>query len=528
MSNNARASVRSRQCIAMMVNDAFIEGAVTFLYSLREHNPWLEADLVVFHSRNWLSLSEHSRALIDAVYPNPRFIEVDEDAYENIDFGPAEEHFNALAAGRQHCGKIMYVKFQVFGLAEYDRVVYFDSDVLCNGDVRPLFETDAALLGCRRGIVWDDTMKDVVASGDHSFNAGVLSIGQAHLGPHMLPALLEAGAEGHWMGDQGALYRHFEGQPVHYVDARYNANADHFTRWHTGAIQQLDDASIIHITRKKPWEKAAHEKDPCDHFWDEVRERCEATLRERCGRGFPARMQADGGVAVGFRAIVDPGVKKIGWAAGGAYQLVSRLYPLDLAYLVDGNETLWGTEIDGVPVRSPDALADEDPASCLVVIYSGMGRSIRSALAKKGPFRSLSAATLLELPALPTHASTSPSYPLAQRAIEKAFAMSVLSLRENERFAIYGAGDLGRIVLAMCRTRGLEPVVIVDDIDCETELDGVTVRPAAEGIRDAAPETILFARLDRRPSMRTNRPSSVESSAVERDSTRPRFAPSPG
>ncbi len=507
---------RPRQCIAMMVNDAFIEGAVTFLFSLREHNPWVDADLVIFHSRNWLPLSDHSRELIAAVYPEPRFIEVDEGAYEKIDFGPAEEHFNALAAGRQHCGKIMYVKFQVFGLDEYDRVVYFDSDLLCNGDVRPLFETEADLAGCRRGIVWDDAMKNVVASGDHSFNAGVLSIGRRHLGPQMLPALLEAGAEGHWMGDQGALYRHFEGHPVEYLDARYNANADHFTRWHSGPIQELDDASIIHMTRKKPWEKEAHEKDPCDRFWDGVRERCERELSARWGRGFPARPgHGTAGVSVGFRALADPAVKKIGWAAGGTFHLVSRLYPLDLDYIVDGNEALWGSEVDGVPVRSPDALREEDPARCLVVVYSGMGRTIRKALAERGTFQSIGAAKLLELPALPHHAIS--EVDLAGRAIEKAFAMSVLSLRGDESFAIYGAGDLGRIVLGMCRARGLEPSVIVDDIDCESELDGVRVRPAAEGIRDAAPETIVFARLEKRPSMRTNRSKVVESKSANDD-----------
>lgn len=487
-------------CIAMMVNDAFIEGAVTFLFSLRRHNPWLDADLVVFHSRNWLPLSTHSRALLAGVHPRPRFLEVDEGLYDNIDFAPAEDHFNRQAEGRRHCGKIMYAKFHVFGLAAYDRVVYFDSDLLCTGDVRPLFEVEADLAACRRGIVWDDGMRNVVATGDHCFNAGVLSIGRRYLGDHMMPALLEAGAEGHWMGDQGALYRYFEGKAVRYLDSRYNANADHFTEWHTGPIQDFEDASIIHITRKKPWEKEAHEKDDCDRLWDRVREDCDRDLRDRLSIGFSPRPRRQRKAAsADYRALADPAIKKIGWAAGGTYRLVSDLYPLDLAYLVDADETLWGTRIGGVEVRAPTALADEDPDRSLVVIYSGLGRTIRGELAKLGPFPSIGAPQLLELPALPDH--DLPTKDLALRAIEKAFAMAVVSLAPDARFAICGGGDLGRLVLSMCRSRDLEPVVILDDAEGCGELDGVPVRPIAEGIREHFPDDIVFANLDRRRAM---------------------------
>lgn len=84
------------------------------------------------------------------------------------------------------------------------------------------------------------------------------------------------------------------------------------------------------------------------------------------------------------RLLRDRRVRKIGWGTGSCFRSSRRDIRLD--YLVDGNSSMWGRTVEGLPVRPPDALAEEDPERTIVVIYSQFYSEIVPALQAFGAF----------------------------------------------------------------------------------------------------------------------------------------------
>ncbi len=227
-----------------------------------------------------------------------------------------------------------------------------------------------------------------------------------------------------------------------------------------------------------------------------------------------------------YRALSDPNIKKIGWAAGGAFDLVDELYRMDLAYVVDRDEARWGKRKRGVPIRSPEALVDEDPERTLIIIYSGAHPEIKLQIARLGPFFSITGDQLLEFPPLADH-STLPDRDcdLALRSVQKAYAFSILSINPTEKFAIYGAGELGRLVLRLCEERGLCPVVILDDLAAGESHGDVPIAGVFDGMRDHSPAVVLLANLTNQQSLRdltAKPPRAVANGILDTSGTRPR------
>ena len=87
--------------------------------------------------------------------------------------------------------------------------------------------------------------------------------------------------------------------------------------------------------------------------------------------------------------------KVVGWGTGSVFQTAIHRSALPLAYVVDNNPARWGTTVAGLPVHPPAALAQEDPARLLVVIFSSFAREIEAQLATIGPFAAISSGQLL-------------------------------------------------------------------------------------------------------------------------------------
>lgn len=68
--------------------------------------------------------------------------------------------------------------------------------------------------------------------------------------------------------------------------------------------------------------------------------------------------------------------KVIGWGTGSAYRWLRSLFPVKLEYIVDNNSDKWGSTIDGIEIKSPEALLEENPETALVLIYSSFVEQI--------------------------------------------------------------------------------------------------------------------------------------------------------
>ena len=103
-------------------------------------------------------------------------------------------------------------RFDIFKLP-YDRVLYYDSDILIMDDVSEFINNTSDFVACAythkmtsEQFKANDNMTDCNA---HLFNAGVLNISKKHLTDDTYNRLIEISTSQNWPGNQGILNKHF-------------------------------------------------------------------------------------------------------------------------------------------------------------------------------------------------------------------------------------------------------------------------------------------------------------------------------
>lgn len=89
-----------------------------------------------------------------------------------------------------------------------------------------------------------------------------------------------------------------------------------------------------------------------------------------------------------WRAVLSGQRRVVGWGASGSFRVLWPECPLPLAYLIDSDPDKQGRTLNGFAIRPPTALAEEDPARTVVVVYSAYfhGAAITAAIEALGPF----------------------------------------------------------------------------------------------------------------------------------------------
>ncbi|MDD4736020.1 MAG: glycosyltransferase [Kiritimatiellae bacterium] len=218
-----------------MVNDKFIDYFEVFFHSLKKHNTWLKCPLIVIWSKNLSPLSEESRKRIETIWPDVRYHEVDEDQYRVFLVQTPEHMLPALFT------------LECFSLHDWDKVVFFDVDMLCLGDVSELFKTEVPFGVCPSG--GGRTRKQRLAGGYHlrfGLNSGVLVLGRKFRSQEVYNSFFSH--KGGDKADQDVLEHYFRWKPVYCFDHKYNYQSQFF--WDEyGAV---DDVRILHYAGEKP------------------------------------------------------------------------------------------------------------------------------------------------------------------------------------------------------------------------------------------------------------------------------------
>lgn len=220
------------------LDDAFLEYGRVMLASVLKHNPWFDGDVVVLGNSELSPLSEASRRKLKEIVPRVQFREIDAAPYRKY-FAEAPKHLHPAL-----------LKLATFSLDGYDRVVFIDSDILCLGDIRALFTTNAAFAACPAGK--DRAMKEKLAWRFKRFvglNSGVLSIGKKYLGPRMHAKLLRYKSGP--CADQDVISRFFRWRGMTCLDHRYNYHAGFF--WKGDGSD--GDVRLLHFAGDKPLAK---------------------------------------------------------------------------------------------------------------------------------------------------------------------------------------------------------------------------------------------------------------------------------
>ncbi len=210
---------------------------------------------------------------------------------------------------------------------------------------------------------------------------------------------------------------------------------------------------------------------------------------------------ASGGESEWLRALFAPGTRRVGFGTGRVFRAISNVAPLALDLLVDSDRSKWGREIGATVVRPVDAIANENAERTIVILYTRSPEVQAARVAALGAYSTLHARSLLQLPALlcasrdaPVSEARSTIADEALVALERRYLWRILSIASDTPFAVYGAGDLGRVVLALCRQLGREPVVFFDDLCLDDAVEGVPVRRPEAALSQFAPELVLDAR----------------------------------
>lgn len=244
--------------LCTVLNDAFAEYGRVFLYSLKKHNPQLDAPFRVIHSRILSPLSQENQERIRAIYPQVEFNLVDEEPYQR---------FFPVTPPRLHAALL---KLEAFNAPEHNRVVFLDSDMLCLGNLSVLFGLDVPFAACPAGK--NRELKEHVGDSFRrfiGFNTGVMVIGPKHLDGHTYASLLGSRLKPCPTADQDILNRFFRWKRVYCLDHRYNYHAQFFWKG------DETDVRILHYAGEKPIERP---EEPRMRVWFEYQRMMKADV----------------------------------------------------------------------------------------------------------------------------------------------------------------------------------------------------------------------------------------------------------
>ena len=260
-----QTATRSGLCLLTITDDGFIDGTEMLVFSFLRHNPWFAGRILVLEGG---ALSEASKARLRALAP-VEFIA------PGADLGARVASLTQAIPSLKRAGP-RFASLEAFGLVDFERVVYIDSDAFVTGDLSPLFfgeHLDARpLLASPDGSRYDELLGDADAARESNrqrygvalsgcFNSGVLSIGGECLRREVRDALVASIDPAFWRGvetvgwtDQLILNRHFAGQAT-LLDGRWNYMPILEAKIRRAHRLHCLDARIVHMAgRCKPWE----------------------------------------------------------------------------------------------------------------------------------------------------------------------------------------------------------------------------------------------------------------------------------
>jgi lipopolysaccharide biosynthesis glycosyltransferase len=163
----------SNICFTTTLDDKYVQGFLITFNSMLRCSKNFNYDVVIFE---WGSLSEENKNTIRTLYPNTKFKMIEVELYQQHKF---DDTF------RQWTYNCNY-RFDVFALEEYDRVVFFDADMIFQIDVDELlsYEVDFGSSPIEAGRIPQINER-------MGFDAGLMSIGKKYLNKRVRQDLID-------------------------------------------------------------------------------------------------------------------------------------------------------------------------------------------------------------------------------------------------------------------------------------------------------------------------------------------------
>ena len=217
--------------LVTLLDDNFIIGFEGFYKSFIYHNKWFlnsGIDLVILDN----GLSDESRYTIMKYKKDAIFRKIKYDKYNKVNMSHTHDKLKAT-----------YYKLDIFGILEYDRLVFIDSDVTVLGDVKEIFDCEKQFAACRSYNARLDRL-------NNSINSGVFVVNKQFINKRTYYDLIKIATRGHSMPDQKTINIYF-GNTMQYLSKGYNVEK---RMWKTEKLTDVwEGKRILHWVADKPW-----------------------------------------------------------------------------------------------------------------------------------------------------------------------------------------------------------------------------------------------------------------------------------
>ncbi len=247
--------------LATITTEAYVPATLVMLHSFMKRNPWFHGDVVIIHD----DLDPASRQYFETILERVKFFPVSQELKANLrplfslrpDLREMEARFYAL---------------EVFRLRGYQKVLFYDGDILFRSSVQDLCERRESLVCCGEGLYYVDGCRDGFSLAElrggecrranvlrNTFNTGFLMVDARLLTDESYGGLLGLLAVETWkplrvrMTDQAVFNLYFSGQQT-LVSSHYNyllrQKAEIRAKEGTG----FTEAKVLHYNGPiKPW-----------------------------------------------------------------------------------------------------------------------------------------------------------------------------------------------------------------------------------------------------------------------------------
>lgn len=222
------------------LDDSYVPGFLLTLHSMFRSCKSFHWDLVILE---WGNLSDCNKRIIESMYTKTRFKRVNESSYFNN-----HGHDDVIRKWNYNCN----YRFDIFCLTEYEKIVYFDSDILFGVDMRELLDIELQFGACAMPTYthYNHVLNSKI------FNAGLMVIGESCLGEHIKQELIDIANSppptkclhsNKWFGNQPILNNYFYSKTT-WLPQKYNYLTEDLT------LAAFNHPINLHYAgSKKPW-----------------------------------------------------------------------------------------------------------------------------------------------------------------------------------------------------------------------------------------------------------------------------------
>lgn len=215
-----------------MTNKDYVVGTAVLFYSILKNS---NVDHFLFHVI-------YDKDSVDKIYIEWILEDVARDAKTNKKFKLAFSHVSfedleEFEGNTIEFYKKALAKFVVFGLAQYDKLLFLDSDMLVLGDISELFEIEEDFAAC------------IDMGTPEEFNTGLMFIKNKWLDRKNVDKLFDYSKDNFsYRGDQEHINKLINGN-LKILPSQYNTLKDQ----HRNVGSWLANVKILHYISKKPW-----------------------------------------------------------------------------------------------------------------------------------------------------------------------------------------------------------------------------------------------------------------------------------